>query len=159
MKQRIGDLLDLAEVGEFDIIIHGCNCFHTFGAGIARAIKKRWPETHRTDVQQTKYGDRNKLGSTTETRVSPTLLVINGYTQYGYGSNGPNVDYEAIRSVFRHIKERHGNKGLRFGIPKIGAGLAGGDWSIISEIIDEEMATENVTVVILPQEAADDCKN
>lgn len=153
MKKRVGDLLDLAEAGEFDIIVHGCNCFHTFGAGIARAIKQRWPETHRTDVTQSAYGDRNKLGSITTTNVSPSLTVINGYTQFGYGSNGPNVDYEAVRSVFRHIKERYGNKGLRFGIPKIGAGLAGGDWDTISRIIYEEMNAENVTVVILPSEA------
>jgi O-acetyl-ADP-ribose deacetylase (regulator of RNase III) len=153
MKQRIGDLLVLAEAGEFDVIIHGCNCFHTFGAGIARAIKQRWPATHYTDVQHTAYGDRNKLGSVTTTQVSPKLTVVNAYTQFGYGSGRPNVDYEAIRAAFRRIKQLYGNKGLRFGIPKIGAGLAGGDWNIIAKIVDEVMEVEDITVVILPQEA------
>lgn len=154
MKERIGDLLDLAEAGEFDVIVHGCNCFHTFGAGIARAIKYRWPETHRTDVQHTKYGDRSKLGTITTTTVPRNLVVVNAYTQFGYKQgNGPNVDYEAVRAAFRRIRELYGNKGLRFGIPKIGAGLAGGDWNTISEIIDSVMAVEDITVVILPQEA------
>ena len=26
-----GDLFKLAEQGEFDIIVHGCNCFNTMG--------------------------------------------------------------------------------------------------------------------------------
>ncbi len=30
-----GDLIDLAKNGNFDVIIHGCNCFRTMGVGIA----------------------------------------------------------------------------------------------------------------------------
>ena len=33
------------------------------------------------------------------------------------------------------------------GYPLIGAGLAGGDWAIISKIIDEELKDENHTLV------------
>lgn len=44
MNQITGDLLDLAEQGHFDVILHGCNCQCTMGAGIALAIKRRFPE-------------------------------------------------------------------------------------------------------------------
>jgi len=37
--------------------------------------------------------------------------------------------------------------GHRIGYPAIGAGLAGGDWKIISAIIDEELANEDHTFV------------
>ena len=30
-----GDLIKSAKEGQFDVIIHGCNCFNTMGAGIA----------------------------------------------------------------------------------------------------------------------------
>lgn len=33
------------------------------------------------------------------------------------------------------------------GVPAIGAARGGGDWGVISEIIDEELAGENVTFV------------
>lgn len=33
MKYIIGDLLKLADDGQFDVIVHGCNCFNTMGAG------------------------------------------------------------------------------------------------------------------------------
>jgi O-acetyl-ADP-ribose deacetylase (regulator of RNase III) len=38
MLTRTGDLLALALAGEFDAIVHGCNCHCTFGRGIAAAI-------------------------------------------------------------------------------------------------------------------------
>jgi O-acetyl-ADP-ribose deacetylase (regulator of RNase III) len=47
----------------------------------------------------------------------------------------------------RWIKERY--SGLRIGLPKIVAGLAGGDWDRISRIVDEELDGEDVTLVEL----------
>ncbi len=32
MKMVKGDLLALADAGEFDIIMHGCNCFNVMGS-------------------------------------------------------------------------------------------------------------------------------
>jgi len=156
MKERIGDLLQLADQGEFDVIIHGCNCFHTMGAGIARAIRSTWPQAQRVDIEQTAYGDRNKLGtiSSVKVKTNPDLTVVNAYTQYDYRrSNTPNVDYGELEAAFRQVLDVFGNRGLRFGIPKIGAGLAGGDWEHIASIIDRVMSLEDITVVILPQEA------
>ena len=37
--------------------------------------------------------------------------------------------------------------GKRIGLPRIGAGLAGGDWPTIRAIVDEELAGEDVTLV------------
>ena len=33
-----GNLVTLALAGEFDVIIHGCNCFNTMGSGVAKDI-------------------------------------------------------------------------------------------------------------------------
>jgi O-acetyl-ADP-ribose deacetylase (regulator of RNase III) len=43
------------------------------------------------------------------------------------------------------MKEKFSGK--TFGLPMIGAGLAGGDWDIIEGIIQEELNGEDVTVV------------
>ena len=40
-----------AKNGEFDVIIQGCNCFHTMGAGIAKYIKQDFPEAFAADKQ------------------------------------------------------------------------------------------------------------
>jgi len=160
MKYTDGNLLDLAEQGKFDVIVHGANCHNTFGAGIAFQIKNRYPKAYLAD-QMTQAGDEDKLGKFTQAHISgfrgglkPTDLhtdkpkivsynftIINAYTQYGFlPRNVVNVDYDAIDNVFKQIKllyDMNPQAPCRIGIPMIGAGLAGGDWKVIEEIIDK----------------------
>ena len=142
-----GDLIKLALDGQFDVIVHGCNCFCTMGGGIARAIKEVFPEAYEADCK-TKSGDKGKLGTYTKAAVEKNghkITVINGYTQYDFSGYGPLVDYDAVRKLFANIKKDF--SGQKIGYPKIGAGLAQGDWNIISEIIDRELAGEDHTLV------------
>ena len=46
-----------------DGFIHSCNCFHTFGAGIALQIKRKYPELYEADAKHGPAGDRNRLGT------------------------------------------------------------------------------------------------
>lgn len=147
MKKVKGDLIEKAIDGEFDLIIHGCNCFCTMGAGIAKTIKQRFPQAYETDLK-TKKGDISKLGTISSAEIDTNkgkLTIVNGYTQFNWKGNGKKADYDAIRNVFKTVKEKF--SGLRIGYPAIGAGLAGGDWRIISEIIDEELNGEDHTFV------------
>lgn len=150
MTTAEGDLVLMALDGKFDVIIHGCNCFCTMGAGIARVIQEEFPEAYAADLVTTK-GDRNKLGNFSHARVQRgghDITIINGYTQFHYHGDEVLVDYEAVRKLFSTVREQFSGK--RIGYPKIGAGLAGGDWSRIAAIIDEELQGENHTLVVLP---------
>ena len=141
-----GDLLALAQAGEFDVIAHGCNCHRVMGGGIAFAISRTWPEVLDADCA-TLQGDRAKLGTCTEAVVEGgRLTVVNAYTQYDHAGLGPLVDYGAVRSCMAWIGKHHAGK--RIGLPKIGAGLAGGDWARIEAIISRELAGEDVTIVV-----------
>ena len=147
MKTVQGDLIKLALAGEFDVIVHGCNCFCTMGAGIAKTIKQKFPAAYQADLATAKC-KKSKLGQISYATIElPTnkLIVVNGYTQYHWKGYGVKADYEAIRQVFKAIKDNF--SGLRIGYPAIGAGLAGGDWSIIAKIIETELAGENHTFV------------
>lgn len=143
MNKIQGDLIKLAIEGEFDVIIHGCNCFCTMGAGIAKIIKQKFPEAYQADLETDK-GVKSKLGSISWAKsktLNGELIIVNGYTQYNWRGRGVKADYKAIRKVFKLVKEEF--SGLRIGYPAIGAGLAGGDWEIISGIISEELKDEN----------------
>lgn len=147
MKTEKGNLITKALNNEFDVIVHGCNCQCTMGAGIAKTIKQKFPAAYQADLQ-TKKGDITKLGtiSTAEVEVNgQKLIIVNAYTQFEWRGSGIKADYEAIRSAFRIIKEQF--SGLRIGYPAIGAGLVGGDWRRISGIIEAELAGENHTFV------------
>lgn len=142
IKYVKGDLIRDAE--NYEVIAHGCNCFCNFGAGIAKAVKIKYPEAYKVDVA-TQFGDKKKLGNYTKW-VGENITVLNLYTQYKYGHSQVNADYEAIRSCMKSIKEDFAGK--RIGLPLIGAGLAKGDWGTISSIIEEELQGEDVTIVI-----------
>jgi len=147
MKTISGDLIQLAESGQFDLIAHGCNCFCTMGAGIAKAVKEVFPAAFQAD-EATKRGDRAKLGTCSFAEMAletSSLIVVNAYTQFDWRGSGPKVDYAAIRSCMGWIKQHY--PGRRIGLPKIGAGLAGGDWPTIAAIIEEELTGEDVTLV------------
>ncbi len=147
MKIIRSDLIAIAS--DFDAIVHGCNCFCAMGAGIARQIKDIWPEAYQAD-KDTKKGDKSKLGTYSKADIiikDKMLTIINAYTQYDYGfkRDVPPVDYDAIRKVFRQINSDF--KGKKISIPKIGAGLAGGDWNKIQSIIEQETSDLDMTIV------------
>lgn len=150
MRVVKGDLIALAFDGKFDVIVHGCNCQCTMGAGIAKYIRAAFPEAYEAD-RRTEKGLRSKLGtisSATIVRDGIKFEVVNAYTQFHYRGRGPKVVYSAIRDAFREVKTRFTD--LRIAYPKIGAGLAGGNWSRIAGIIDSELAGERHTLVKLP---------
>lgn len=142
-----GDLVKLALEKKFDVIVHGCNCHCTMAAGIAKIIRSVFPEAHQADLKTLK-GSREKLGTVsfaTVTRDDHEITVVNGYTQFDFKGPGVLADYDAIGSVMREVAKMF--PGKRIGYPKIGAGLAGGDWAIISKIIDENLEGQDHTLV------------
>ena len=99
-------------------------------------------------AQATLEGVRSKLGgySFAECKLENgnPIIIINAYTQYRYGRDTRNVDYRAIEKVMKRLKDwTHG----RLGMPKIGCGLAGGEWSIVEEILNRVFDDREITVV------------
>lgn len=139
-----GDLIKIAKNGEFDVICHGCNCFITMGGGIAKFIKRAFPEAYEAD-KKTKYGDASKLGTITVAETDD-VTIINGYIQHDYKGADVLVEYSAVREVMKEIKRKFSGK--KIGMPLIGCGLAGGNWQVVENIIKDELGNEDVTIVI-----------
>ena len=117
------------------------------GAGIAKSVAARFPQALNAD-RQTPKGERTKLGTCSFAEIETPhgkLTVVSAYTKFHYRGRGDKADYEAIRACMHWLAEHHGQ--ARIGLPKIGAGLAGGDWPRIERIIAEELAGRDVTVV------------
>lgn len=130
MKIAEGDLLEMAQHGAFDVIVHGCNCFCIMGAGIAAKIKTLWPDVYAADLK-TKSGNKSKLGTYTYAVVSDIhnmpLVIVNAYTQYDIGRYGRDVfEYDSFQKILNDLATNEFLVGASFGFPMIGMGLAGG---------------------------------
>jgi len=139
LKHTKGNLLNLAEAGEFDVVVQGCNCFNTMGGGIAREIRERYPHVAAVD-SKTVRGDYNKLGTWTSENVivkngTVTFDIINAYTQYNMSTGEDVFEYTAFLLILEKLLYAHGDK--RIGLPYIGMGLAGGDRETIIPMIEE----------------------
>lgn len=140
-----GDLIKMAKNGDFNVIIHGCNCFCTMGSGIAAQIKRAFPKAYEADCCTAKGA--MKVGHFTWAKHDQ-LTIINAYTQYEYGRDGKDrFDYNGFLQILYKLCGFL-SRDAKVGMPMIGAGLAGGDWERIRGMIQRELADFDVTVVI-----------
>lgn len=155
MKQQTGNLLEVEE----GILVHGCNAQGVMASGVAKAVRERYPQAfavYRKAYEAERAAGRPHLtlGRVVWLTVStqPKLAVANAITQKFYGRN-PNVryaDYDAIQKAFRRIGQVARQHQLPVHYPLIGAGLANGDWAVISAIINEELEGVAHTLWTLP---------
>lgn len=148
-----GDLLNQFQLNQFDLIAHGCNCFHTFGSGIAKQIRESYPEAWKSDLQ-TEYANFNKLGnySGAFVRIGDSVnyhekTILNCYIQYNYGREKVYLDYDAISLCFKKINVQY--KGKTIGLPLIGCGSAGGDWKKVKSLMQENLKDMGKVIVIM----------
>lgn len=142
LQHTKGNLLDLAEAGQFDIIVHGCNCKNTMGSGIAKEIKERYPSAAIVDTaaHRDALSEIELLGNysyTWENGNSYTgkFIIVNAYTQLDYWPRGKDhFQYESFQLILRKLAITF--KGKRFGFPYIGMGLAGGNKDSIMTMLE-----------------------
>lgn len=134
-----GNLINASE----DAIAHGCNIQGVMGSGVAKDIKENFPYAYEMykllcDEKEAYLGEIQPILASHRNIFK---VVINCFTQEFYGrDNTKYVDYDAIRSCMREINKLIKNiEKKSVAMPKIGAGLGGGDWTIISQIIEEEL--------------------
>jgi len=133
-----GNLIDMAEQGLFDVIVHGCNCQNTMGSGIAKEIRARYPVAYREDTGHSGLTAGSPmailcLGNYSIARAcgnpkvsSHRFNIVNAYTQLNYLPRGiDHFEYDSFALILRKLAAVY--PGKRFGFPYIGMGLAGGD--------------------------------
>jgi len=150
-----GDLVLKAVTGKLDVIIQACNCLNIMGGGLAKQIRLTFPEVFTQDKKYYLYCKENKIkqvGTIDVVSISNTLEVVNCYTQekIGYSKHTAYTDINAVESCMKHIQYKYVGSSKVIGIPyKFGCGLGGGDWDLIKEIIDKELAGLNYIYIKL----------
>lgn len=158
-----GNALDIHQ-SDKTYIIHCCNAQNAFGAGFAQAVAQKYPvvknayhdwfnyDIDHYEILNWRSNDIPKLGCIQFVDVQKDLVFVNMIGQeYYYNSNSKKypaydaieknkrfVSYDALVECFKSLKSevQREDKGYTIQSPRLGSGLAGGDWRIIEAIME-----------------------
>ncbi|WP_436529397.1 macro domain-containing protein [Actinoplanes sp. HUAS TT8] len=169
----VGDATDPPGPGP-RIIAHVGNDIGAWGRGIVQAITRRWPGPEREfrrwhETSAPAAGGGFRLGAVQLVAVEPTLWVANMVGQHGIMTRrglrtstgyepgaGPPVRYDAIRECLTTLVAHARERDAEVHMPRIGCGLAGGEWALVEPLILETLGAHDIPVfvydLVLPQE-------
>lgn len=139
------------------MIIHVCNNQGGWGRGFVLAISKKWKQPEKSYRELCKVID-DPLGYVQKVKVEDNLWVVNMIAQKGYGKNNKNkhrtsekdteipLQYNILEDCLKSVSELAKTFKCSIHMPKIGAGLAGGDWNKIEQIINKKLIGIDVYV-------------
>jgi O-acetyl-ADP-ribose deacetylase (regulator of RNase III) len=129
------------------VYAHGCNCAGGMGAGIAIEFKRRWPRMFEEYAARCADG-RFGLGD-----VFP--WTEDGATVYNLGTQlhwRKKAQLPALAMALRKMIELAPLSGIdRIGLPRIGAGLGGLDWTRVKRVLGEVGAETKITLQVFEQ--------
>jgi len=147
IKYVVGDVRAIPHEREMVFIPHCCNNIDVMGSGVAKALYNRWPK-----VKDKYHESFMKLGTVSYVKeVDDRVVICNMIGQNGVktgenenghaiGDDGkPPVRYSALCLAMMDVAgklEMFGDK-VEIHCPLFGCDLAGGDWYIVSTLIEE----------------------
>lgn len=118
------------------------------GAGIAKSIASAYPICFKEYKKLCKETAPSALLGEVYFYQSEDKIIANIFGQKSIGK-GLHTNYDALRSGLEIVCRYAKLLNVTVGIPyKIGCGLAGGDWNIVSQMIEEIFDGDNVTCYV-----------
>jgi len=131
------------------ILPHVCNDLGGWGSGYVLALSAKWKQPEEAYRSEKSY----VLGSTTIVEVEPNISVANMIAQRGIGAKKLRIAegkivivqpirYNALRECLTAVNYVAVQTGATLHCPRFGAGLSGGDWNIIEQIIKDVVTVD-----------------
>jgi O-acetyl-ADP-ribose deacetylase (regulator of RNase III) len=134
------------------IIAHICNNLGKWGKGFVMAVSDRWPEPERAyrEWHRGRAGNDFALGSVQFIQVESYIWVANMVAQHGLrgGRQTPPIRYEAVEKALVKVAQKALELKASVHMPRIGCGLAGGEWGRIEPIIVSSLCEHDVAVTV-----------
>ena len=146
MKTIKGDLVSATVDGDVDVMLHVCNCQGVMGSGIAKQVKKYIPATFN------RYKEHHALWCLELGDVILEEGVANLMAQKFYGRDRRHLNYGALSQCLATLAEELvylqgelDKPTITVGVPfKMGSGLAGGSWEVVSELVEYYLGHHNL---------------
>jgi len=127
MKIVDGNLLD----SKADYIGHQVNTYGVMGGGIAQQIKAKYPKVFEEYIHFCNNKNKEELlGNVLPCELESGQILLNLFGQE------TQTDYFSLRKCFDVVAHHYGDKAIAMPY-KIGCGLGGGDWNMVSEMLKE----------------------
>lgn len=136
------------------IIVHICNDVGGWGAGFVLAISKLWREPEKQYRAWYKAGVSDatpfELGQVQFVEVGDKLTVANLIGQHGIKRQGhsPPIRYDAVSKGLERVRTMALHTQATVHMPRIGCGLAGGEWQKIEPLIRQHLTSQGVAVTV-----------
>lgn len=134
------------------IIAHVCNDVGAWGKGFVLALSRRWPQPeseYRRWYRERADNDFG-LGAVQFVTVEDDLEVANMVAQHGLRRTAaaPPIRYDALANCLDTLAEHAAARGATVHLPRIGTGLAGGEWDRIQPMIEKALSARSVRGVV-----------
>lgn len=140
---------------EVAVIVQNLNAQGAIGGGFSGAVTEKWPkveEMYLDFIDNTNLKER--LGAVIYSWVvEKEIVVASIIAQYKGFKVAPNeilINYDELKKGFSDIIDIMSfiDKPYTIHMPRIGCGIAGGDWNIIEKIIEETFIKNDIDVIV-----------
>lgn len=151
----VGNALEPIDPVGRKIIAHCCNDVGGWGAGFVVAISKKWSQPEQAYREWARLGKIEgmpfKQGQCHVVPIPNTKIAVAniiGQSDCGYYMDLPPVRYGAIHEGFLRLRQRLHTTTWSLHMPRIGCGLAGGEWGKIEDILNKVFAETNIPITV-----------
>lgn len=138
--------------GDIPIIIpHVCNNMGAWGKGFTEAIDDNFPYAAMAYLQEYELSHfEGGLGGVIRVPISRCSAITHMVAQIGLRSkvNPKPLSYPYLEDCMKLVKDMANNLQAGIMCPMFGAGLAGGDWETIEEMIHYIWVNEGIRVTV-----------
>ena len=155
MVNIIEDTPLIGNVGYYDVILVGTNCYQTMRNGFQYDIAKKYPIVKKMN-NSTKYADISKVGTILECDTNDSPLIALLYISFGYNFKGNSdlyLDYEGLEKCLRLCNILYRGKKLATTLIGFTKYDGNGDENTVLDIIKKVMRDVDIDVYRYRQES------
>lgn len=150
IDELYGNALDFRTEGP-TIIAHIVNDrTANWGGDFSQALRERYPTAQKQFLQWASSSPLHlRLGRVHLSDLGGGREVASLIAQHGYGPSPiPRLRYAALRDCLAVLSREAGKRRASVQMPRIGTGMAGGNWSFVRQLVDESLIREGVAVTV-----------
>ena len=120
-----------------------------WGKGFGKVISMEWPELQTSFVKWACKSGNLELGKSHFFQILKDVSVFSMVAQHGFANSvHPKIRYRHLARCLESLAIEAKKNSASVHMPRIGTGFAGGNWKIISELINEYLIKEGITVIV-----------